>query len=51
MKSLSSLIIYAVSLAPIAAISLFISDAAAAQIINSLESVTHLLETLNRALF
>ena len=50
MKLISSLIIYAASLAHIVAILLFINDTAAAQIINSLESVTDLLETLNRAL-
>ncbi len=50
MKSLSSLIIYAASLAPIAAFALYINDAAAAQINSSFEIVIDLLQTLNRSL-
>ncbi len=50
MKSFSFFVIYAVSLAPIAALTLYISDTAALQITSSFELVIDMLETLNRAL-
>jgi len=49
MKSFSSLITYGVSVAPIAALALFINDAATAQISSSFEMVIDLLQTLNRS--
>jgi len=50
MKSLSSLLVYAMSLAPIAALALYVSDTAASQITTSFGLVTDMLETLNRAM-
>jgi len=50
MKSLSFFVVYAMSLAPIAALALYVSDTAALQITSSFELVIDMLETLNRSL-
>jgi len=50
MKSLTYLIAYTMSLAPVAALTLYISDTASAQIISSFEEVIDMLQTLNASL-
>lgn len=50
MKSLSFFVVYAMSLAPIAVMTIYIGETASNQILSSLEVVIDILETLNRSL-
>lgn len=50
MRFLTFFVIYTISLAPIAALVMFVSDSASAQIISSFETVINVLETLNASI-